>query len=204
MQMTFQDIAHVEFLHPKDFHQFYQEEQKFYDAILIDYHMPNIGGIDALKQLREKFGSQIPVFIITQNERLSTKILCLSEAINDFLHKEMPREEIRERVLNKLRKSRDPIIIKYEQLSLDLTNLECKDAGDILSLTPKEFLTLKLVIENKGRLKKSSLLELIWPEQSVIPSTINTHLYNLNKKLKTIKLSIQSGYLELEKTNIQI
>ncbi len=73
-------------------------QSKTFDAIIVDYAMPEISGIDFLKTLRSK-GDRTPVIIFTAVGRDNVAIEALNYGANFFLHKrEDPRMQFRELV----------------------------------------------------------------------------------------------------------
>lgn len=159
-----------------------------FDGFIVDYHMPSFSGLDVHAHFTSLIGEQRPFFLLTQDERLALKVRVLKTTITDFLSKEMPDEEIKERVLNKLQRNVIPRHFKWRSLSFDNQNLTCCEGDRKLQLTTKELLTVKALVENGGKLSRADLIEAIWKSDHVLPSTLNTHIYNLNKKFQSHRI----------------
>ena len=63
--------------------------------------MPNLGGLDATRELRD-LGCKIPIVAITANAFASDREACLSAGMNDFISKPIKREVVREKILKYL------------------------------------------------------------------------------------------------------
>ncbi len=73
------------------------------DLLLLDLMMPDISGIDILRQMRESRRFRlVPVLIVTANTDLETKRMCLDLGATDFLHKPVEPLELLPRVRNSL------------------------------------------------------------------------------------------------------
>lgn len=74
------------------------------DLVLLDIHMPVIGGLDILSAIRADPGlSQIPVIILTGSSDPSTKLVALRAGATDLLGKPVHPEELLARIGNVLK-----------------------------------------------------------------------------------------------------
>lgn len=94
------------------------------------------------------------------------------------------------------------IILLFNKLNLlnELHSLsKLKSSFENLKLTQKEERLLHFIMTNK-RACKEEIYTNIWKEDNVTKKTIDVHLYNLRKKLKTINMQIiknKNGTLEV-------
>ncbi len=74
------------------------------DVLLLDINMPNVDGIEILKQIRsiDKF-QHLPVLILTANSEADIKLKCLELGATDFLVKPVDPMELAPRVRNALK-----------------------------------------------------------------------------------------------------
>lgn len=73
------------------------------DVVLLDINMPEVSGIDILKQIRgHEATRQLPVLILTANSEHATKVICLELGATDFLIKPVDAMELVPRVRNAL------------------------------------------------------------------------------------------------------
>ena len=70
-------------------------KEKF-DIVLMDYMMPNMDGIEAMKQIREQFPEyrDIPIIAFTANAVEEAKELLLKEGMDDFLGKPLKSTDL--------------------------------------------------------------------------------------------------------------
>lgn len=61
---------------------------KRYDIILMDMHMPRMGGLDAAKAIRaQEGGGEVPIIALTANALREDQDACFAAGMNDFLSK---------------------------------------------------------------------------------------------------------------------
>ena len=73
------------------------------DIVLLDVRMPEISGLDILRNLRQaEAESQVPVLIFTSSSDKETKVEALTLGANDFLEKPVDASELLARVRNTL------------------------------------------------------------------------------------------------------
>jgi len=75
------------------------------DIILLDWHMPGIDGLQALRMIREQSGEDqyLPVLVITADVTSEAKQKALQAGAHDFLTKPVDRTEVILRINNLLR-----------------------------------------------------------------------------------------------------
>lgn len=163
--------------------------QNSFDAIILDWKMPKLTGIEVLKYLREN-GNKTPIILLTALSRVSSKIEALELGADDYVTKPFSFEELLARIKAVVRRSKtngDKLI--FEGLSLDLiTRKVICESGVEIRLTDKEFELLKYLIENKGSIiNKEELCHAVW-ELNFVPSTniCEATIKNLRKKIEEI------------------
>lgn len=79
------------------------EEGHHADAVVADYHMPQLDGLAFVRELRRQSRfQQLLVFILSANELSSTRIECLRLGADDYLVKPFNLEELKLRLYNRL------------------------------------------------------------------------------------------------------
>ncbi len=73
------------------------ESDKQYDLILMDMQMPNLDGLGASKQIRDK-GIMTPIIALTANAMPEDKTRCLNAGMNDFMSKPFNISELVETI----------------------------------------------------------------------------------------------------------
>jgi CheY-like chemotaxis protein len=68
--------------------------QKHYDMILMDMQMPEIGGLEATRIIRESLRKQPIIIALTANTMEGDKEICLQAGMNDFISKPIKLDEL--------------------------------------------------------------------------------------------------------------
>lgn len=81
-------------------------EQKDFDLILMDMHMPEMDGIQATKIIRklDNKSKDIPIIALTANAYKEDKIKCIDVGMNDFMAKPLNKEDLRKIILKYVQK----------------------------------------------------------------------------------------------------
>lgn len=70
-----------------------------FDGVFLDVKMPEMGGIEALEQIR-KINQEIPVIIITSSSTRESAIEALAKGANDFVLKPFEWQELKAKIEN--------------------------------------------------------------------------------------------------------
>ena len=137
--------------------------------IILDIMMPELDGIHALYELREK--SAIPVILLSAKSEDADKILGLNVGADDYMTKPFNPLELVARVRSQLRRytalggieKEDDNILVNGTLVMDRDKKLVKVDGEPVKLTPTEYNILELLMENAGKVFSSSeIYEKIW------------------------------------------
>ena len=138
--------------------------------------IPNIDGIAVCENIR-LHNASVPVMFLSAKSSAEDRILGLKKGGDDYLTKPSNLEELLLRI-KKLLNRRDegesrPNYMEY-QFGNNFVNFESYEAEGVsgkFSLTKKEALLLKLLIENKNEVvSREKILQTVWG-YSVYPST---------------------------------
>ena len=160
-----------------------------YDLILLDLMLPKLDGISLCKQLRQSQYKALSL-MLTAKDTTSDKIIGLDAGADDYLVKPFDLEELaaRIRALCRRRAETKPPILTYGKLQLDPASNEVKYDGQVLILTPKEYMILELFMRHRDRVfSRSEILDKLWEIDKVVVAgdiTVRTHITNLRHKLK--------------------
>ena len=81
-------------------------KQAPYSAVIMDLHMPNMGGIEATRCIREQLGlTQVPIIALTAGDALEEKEKCLSSGMNAFITKPVKQDKIAQAIAELIRQS---------------------------------------------------------------------------------------------------
>lgn len=72
------------------------------DAVILDYHMPGLSGLDVLETVRPRL-PELPIIMLTSNEKVETVVNCMRAGASDYMLKPFSRERLRVTLLNMLK-----------------------------------------------------------------------------------------------------
>ena len=162
------------------------------DMVILDIGLPDMDGFELCKTLRnDKITKDYPIIMLTAKGEDRDKIEGLKLGADDYITKPYNADELILRIKNLLTRS-----IKYKEnngfkkvkdLEVDYSKREVKVKGKLVSLTFSEYQILKLLIDNPGKAyTKKELNRIIFNINEEVESrTIDTHVHNLRKKLKS-------------------
>ncbi|WP_270311436.1 response regulator transcription factor [Streptococcus infantarius] len=165
----------------------YEAESGVYDLILLDLMLPEKGGFQVLKELREQ-GITTPVLIMTAKESLDDKGHGFELGADDYLTKPFYLEELKMRIQALLKRSGkfNDNTLSYHELTADtLTNTTTVN-GEKVELLGKEFDLLVYFLQNQNViLPKSQIFDRIWGfDSDTTISVVEVYVSKIRKKLK--------------------
>ena len=141
-----------------------------YDLILLDIMLPQLNGLEVLRRLQAS--KAVPVILLTARDSVMDKVSGLDAGAVDYITKPFAIEELlaRIRVALKLHQqpaaaagtepSQRPGIQSWGALALDEKSRRVTWDGREITLTNREFLMLKILLENRDIvLSRDTLLE---------------------------------------------
>ena len=164
-------------------------EKETPDLMLFDIMLPDIDGIQAVKQIRQNPAYEaLPVMMLTAKNSELDKVAGLDAGADDYLTKPFGILELKARVqalLRRTAKNRKNSILTGQDLSLNCDTRDVTQDGAPLELTFKEFELLKLLMENSDRvMTRSELLNLVWGiDFEGETRTLDMHIRTLRQKL---------------------
>lgn len=156
------------------------------DLVVLDLGLPDIDGTAVLRQLR-KTQPALPVMILTARDGLDDKVGALDSGADDYLCKPfaIPEFLARLRVLARRLGTAATSTIGIGEVVMDVAGHRVIAAGSEVPLTRREYMVLKALMENAGRIQTKEAMESKlygWGEE-IASNTIEVHISNLRKKL---------------------
>jgi two-component system KDP operon response regulator KdpE len=135
------------------------------DAVLLDLGLPDLDGQEVLLRLRAF--SQIPVIVISARDREEEKIKALDSGADDYVEKPFALGELLARLRASLRRglTQDgvPEVWKCRGIEVDLLRRRVRTGGQEVTLSPREYDLLAMLVRNAGRvLTHRQLLTAVW------------------------------------------
>lgn len=183
----------------------YLIKQDIYDLVVLDLMLPNLSGIDILKDIRKNH-NDTPVIILTAKESLDEKVEAFTIGANDYLTKPFYMEELVARIYAMLRSTGKLQIsnsLDFYDLHLDLSKRRIFYKNEEIELQNKQFNLLEYFLLNKGTiLLKEQIYDRIWGiESDATIEIVEVYVSNLRKILskfgydKCIKTKRKVGYM---------
>ena len=165
----------------------YEAESGAYDLILLDLMLPEKGGFQVLKELREQ-GITTPVLIMTAKESLDDKGHGFELGADDYLTKPFYLEELKMRIQALLKRSGkfNDNTLSYHELTADTSTNTTTVNGEKVELLGKEFDLLVYFLQNQNViLPKSQIFDRIWGfDSDTTISVVEVYVSKIRKKLK--------------------
>ena len=159
--------------------------------VLLDIMMPVLDGVSALAKLREY--SNVPVILLTAKSEDTDKVLGLNIGADDYITKPFNPVELLARVRSQLRRylqlgggAVKEDVLQIGGILLDDRSKTVTVDGEPVSLTPREYDILKLLMQNPGRVfHPRDLYRKVWNEEPFgAESTVAVHIRHLREKLE--------------------
>ncbi len=138
-----------------------------YDLVFLDVMLPGIDGFGVLSDLRQ--AKRTPVLMLTARDKVEDRVKGLRDGADDYLVKPFAFSELLARIEALLRRgspardAQELVVLKIEDLELDLARRKALRGGQRLDLTAKEFLLLTLLLRRRGQvLSRTLLAEQVW------------------------------------------
>ncbi|HLS99235.1 MAG: response regulator transcription factor [Porticoccaceae bacterium] len=156
------------------------------DIIILDLGLPDMDGFTVLKRIRET-DKALPVLLLTARDTLDDKVAGLDGGADDYLTKPFDMAELfaRLRVLERRLSTTRTNEIRIGEVVLDTARTEVTRDGTPLDLSRREYMLLKVLMENAGKVLTRASLEsrlYSWGEE-VASNTVEVHVHHLRKKL---------------------
>ncbi len=156
-------------------------------CVLLDLGLPDMDGQEALVRLRA--ASAVPVLILSARDREAEKVAALDHGADDYVEKPFGVAELLARIRAALRHAQ-PGTLAAEQfaagpLAVDLARRTVRVAGTALTLSPREYDLLTLLVRNAGRvMTHRQLLTSVWgPAHAADVQYLRVYVGQLRQKL---------------------
>jgi len=158
-------------------------EVSSYDVIVLDLMMPHIGGEELIKAIREK-DKETPILVLTAKQRLEDKRTCFELGADDYLTKPFEMEELILRLKALYRRKNPQDVVVIDEVEVCFSKEMVKVKGKPISLSKKDWLVLKFLVENRGRfVSQEEILNYVWGDEPVGEDVVRAHIKNLRKLL---------------------
>ena len=157
-----------------------------FDLIVLDGRLPGMDGNAVAHRLRE-LRNHTPILMLTARDTPADIVRGLDSGADDYLTKPFSLEVLLARVRAVSRRGEIPRLpfLEVGDLRLDPATRRVTRHGELLSLTPREFTLLELLMRNAGRtVTRDTLLDSVWGfGASVNENTLEVFIRQLRTKV---------------------
>lgn len=156
-----------------------------YAVVVLDWRLPGMDGIEVLRSAR-RLGVRTPILMLTALDTHGDRIAGLDGGADDYMVKPFHFGELLARLRALLRRPAggDGPLLGRGRLTLDPATREVRAADRPLSLTPREFAMLELLLRRSPAVvSRESLASQVWEDDAVGWNTIEVHIARLRAKL---------------------
>ena len=165
-------------------------KDEYFDLIIMDVMLPEVDGVTVTETIRIQ-NNEVPILILSAKNSSADRVLGLKKGADDYMVKPFNLEELLLRV--------DKLILKNKKLNDKETVGDTYEFGsnkidfkaqvattwnnEIIELSKKEVMLLKLLIENKNEVvTREKILQSVWG-YNVFPTTrtIDNFILNFRK-----------------------
>jgi two-component system, OmpR family, alkaline phosphatase synthesis response regulator PhoP len=150
-------------------------KEQHFDLMVLDVMLPEINGYQICEQVRLT-DRDTPIIFLTAKDASQDRIQGLKKGADDYLTKPFVFEELRlriERLIQRSSKSPDvsPDVYEFGDNRVNFATYEAKGNPGEFTLTKKEAMLLKLLIDRRGEVvSRQQILQSVWG-YDVYPST---------------------------------
>ncbi len=176
-----------------------------YDAIILDWMLPDGEGIDLIKKLREQKNST-PILMLTAKSQIEDLLEGFEVGADDYLKKPFKKDELLARIKSLIRRKNSveqTPVISIGHIDINTNDCTVRSSGNLIELSPKEYSLLEYLARNKGKVvDRLEILHHVWGEDvDPFSNTVDVHVSSLRKKIdikkkaSLIKTVKQKGYM---------
>lgn len=158
-----------------------------YDLVVLDVNLPGLSGLDVCRTYRQRGGS-CPIIMLTVNQTIDDKEGGFDAGADDYLPKPFNFRELSVRVKALLKRGQAPLNSNHIEafgVVVNLVEHSVTRNGVEITLMPKEFAILELLMKNAGQVfSAEAILQRLWTNEAAATSeTIRSYITRLRSKL---------------------
>ena len=157
--------------------------------VLLDLGLPDMDGVDACREIRTR--ADVPILVLTVRGDERSKVKALDAGADDYVTKPFSPDELMARIRAGLRRSGADAPELHGQIeqggiTLDFDRRRVMRDGEEISLTPKEFDLLALLIAHGGCvLTHRAIAKRLWGSHQGRQEHLRVLVNQLRKKIET-------------------
>ena len=162
------------------------------DAVLLDWMLPLVSGIEVCRQIRRAPATRsTPVIMLTARGEEGDRVRGLNSGADDYVVKPFSLSELVARLRAVIRRAQPNAteqVLRYADVTMDLVAHRVSRAGKPIHLGPTEFRLLRHFLQHPRRVfSREQLLDQVWSQDAEIElRTVDVHIRRLRKALNEI------------------
>jgi two-component system response regulator MprA len=158
-----------------------------FDAIVLDIMLPRLDGLTVARRLRAS-SNQTPVLMLTARDTNADVVAALDIGADDYLTKPFSFDVLlaRLRAVGRRGPISRPVHLSFADLTLDTATRQTARSGRTISLTPREYGLLEILLRNAGRVvSRDTILSSVWGfDSDVNENTVEAFVRLLRNKVE--------------------
>lgn len=161
------------------------------DVVLLDIMLPGKDGYQVCREIRME--SNVPIIMLSAKTEVFDKVLGLELGADDYMIKPFDSKELVARVKALLRRANQTTstttggaeVVKFPDLTVNLSNYEVVYKGETLEMAPKEIELLYFLASSSNQVfTREQLLDNIWGyEYAGDTRTVDVHIKRIREKI---------------------
>ena len=161
------------------------------DVVLLDIMLPGKDGYQVCREIRME--SNVPIIMLSAKTEVFDKVLGLELGADDYMIKPFDSKELVARVKALLRRTNQTTstttggaeVVKFPDLTVNLSNYEVVYKGETLEMAPKEIELLYFLASSQNQVfTREQLLDNIWGyEYAGDTRTVDVHIKRIREKI---------------------
>ena len=157
-----------------------------FDVCILDWELPDLPGIDVLRDLRAA-GAGFPVVMLTGRSQLDDKVTGLRAGADDYLVKPFEFEELVARLEAVTRRGTGDGPVRVGPAVVDPRRRTVTVGDHVEKLTERESALMLELSRHAGEpLTRAHLLETVWRGEPVNPNVVDVYVGYLRTKLERL------------------
>lgn len=160
------------------------------DLVLLDLGLPDMDGMDVLKEVRGWYDK--PIIVVSARLYEDEKVQALDAGADDYVTKPFGNSELLARVRTAIRRSSANVsktdtagIFCVHDLCVDYDRRVIRLKGERIHVTPIEYRILVLLAQNAGRvLTYDYIIGQIWGPYTSDPQTLRVNMANIRRRIE--------------------
>jgi two-component system OmpR family response regulator len=160
----------------------------------IDVMLPQMSGFEVCRRIRDS-GSTMPVLLLTARDAVEDRVFGLDSGADDYLTKPFAFVELTARIRALLRRDAggDKLSVSVGKLVLDSALLRVSIGDRHISVSPKEFALLRLLVTRLDTtVSRIDILEEVWGSaENIDHNIVEQYVSYLRRKIDPVEAGVR-------------